>query len=356
MSVAIQGVQPKGLGFARSAIALALAVDLNDAAHIAEQRWGELSAPCQYIKTAVAPLGMGAAEGAPALASVSSAQEFFASVLQGSIIGRLVGRREVPLNTRLLTLTTAAIAYWVSSGTPKPLTRFSLVGETLPPLKEAALVVTTAEVVKLSNPQTEQRFNADLQRALIELMDQTFIDPANAGVADESPASITSGVTPIASTGDPGEDIAALIGAFGGDLASAFFICDPTTAAQIALARDAGGGFMFPDCGPRGGSILGIPLLTSRSSPRDSSGGILVLLDASSLAVGIEGITVSRSEQATIEMQDEPTDPPTAATVKISLWQADLVGFLCEVFANWKVARSNAVAYVSDATYSSSAT
>jgi HK97 family phage major capsid protein len=344
-------VDRKGIDFARAAVAFALGRTDADAAHIALQRWGEQGAPYVVVKAAVAAIGMNAGDAGVGLASPLGAQEFVASVQQGAIIGRLLGRPELPLNTRTLAITSGATAHWVKAKSPKPVSRLSLAGETLPPLKTAALIVTTREVVQRSDPKTEARFNADLQRACVELLDQTFIDPANSGVADESPASITSGATPIASSGNPATDVAALVEAFDGDLASAYFITDPTTATGLAMARDASGSFMFPDVGPRGGSLLGIPLLTSRSSPRDSSGGILVLLDASAVGVGVEGARVARSEQATLQMNDAPDDPPTATSVQVSLWQSGLVAFLVELFANWKLARSGAVALVTGANY-----
>ena len=96
---------------------------------------------------------------------------------------------------------------------------------------------------------------------------------------------------------------------------------------------------------------MGIPLLTSKSSPRDSSGGNLVLLDASAVGVGVEGVRVARSEQATLQMSDTPDDPVSAATELVSLWQSNLVAFLVEVFANWKLAKPDAVAVVTGATY-----
>jgi hypothetical protein len=348
-------VDRKGIDLARAAIACALGRTDADAANIAAKRWGEQSAPYVVVKAAVAAVGMNAGEGGGDLASPVAAQEFFAAVQQQSIIGRLQGRVELPLNTRTLGIVSGATAHWVKTKSPKPVSRLSLSGEVLQPRKTAALIVTTKEVVERSNPQTEARFNADLQRACVELLDQTFIDPTNLGSADESPASITNGATPIASSGEPGLDIAALIAAFEGDLASAYFITDPTTATQIALARDASGGFMFPDVGPRGGSLLGIPLLTSRSSPRDSSGGILVLLDASAVGVGVEGARVARSEQATLQVNDVPDDPVSATSVQVSLWQSDLVAFLVELLANWKLARPGAVAVVTAANYSTTA-
>lgn len=347
-------IDRKGIDFARAAIAFALARTDADAADIAAKRWGE-GAASQYVRSAVDVIGMNTGEDGAALALTSAAAEFFATVQQQAIIGRLQGRIELPLNTRTLAITSGATAHWVKAGSPKSIGRLSLAGEILEVLKTVALLVTTTELVRRSSAESEARFNADLQRACVELLDQTFIDPANAGVADESPASITSGVTPTASSGNPGTDIAALIAPFGGDLASAYFITDPLTATEIGLARDAGGAFMFPDCGPRGGSIVGIPLLTSRASPRDSSGGILTLLDASAVGVGVDGVRVARSEQASVQMDDEPSDPPSAATVQVSLWQSNLVGFLVEISANWRLGRADGVAVVTGASYPTAA-
>ena len=305
---------------------------------------GEDGAPHVIVKAAVAPVD------GTALVSVSAAAEFFATVQAGAVLGKLQVV-QVPLNTRMVSITQGTVASWVKAGSPKPISRLSLAGEVLEPRKVSAILVTTKELIERSDPKTEARFNADLQRACVELLDASFVDPSNAGVADESPASITNGVVAMGSTGNPGEDVAALVAAFNGDLASAFFITDPTTATEIALARDAGGSFAFPDCGARGGSIVGIPLLTSKSSPRDSSGGNLVLLDASAVGVGVEGVRVARSEQATLQMSDTPDDPVSAATELVSLWQSNLVAFLVEVFANWKLAKPDAVAVVTGATY-----
>jgi HK97 family phage major capsid protein len=270
-----------------------------------------------------------------------------------TILGRLQGKLELPFNTRTLSIVDGSTAHWVGPGKPKPLTRASFAGEVLSPLKMAAPLVITKELAQLGDARSEALFTSDLTRSCTRLLDESFISPDNAGVPNEKPASITSGATPIPSSGDPAADVGALIGAFNGDLASAFLITDPLTGAELALARDAGGSFSFPDASSRGGSILGFPLLISRSSPRDSSGGNLVLLDASAVGAATEGVRVSRSEQATVQMSDTPDNPATASTVRVSLWQANLVGLLVELFANWKLAAPDRVAVVTGANYAS---
>ncbi len=240
--------------------------------------------------------------------SIPGQIELLGLVEQAAVVGRL-GLHIILLNMRVTGLTSGATAYWVSAAAPKPFSSMAVLGMTLPPLKVAGGFIITKEFTRTADPRAEPQLRADLTRAASEEIDRTFLDPSNAGVADERPASVTNGVTPIASADSPSEDIAALISAFTGDLASASFVTDPVTAAQIALARDAGGGFLFPDAGPRGGSILGLPLVVSRASPRDSSGGQLVLLDGTGIVYGSLGVKTEVSEQAAIAMSDDPDSP-----------------------------------------------
>jgi hypothetical protein len=49
-------------------------------------------------------------------------------------------------------------------------------------------------------------------------------------------------------------------------------------------------------------------------------------------------------------MNTVPTSPISAASVYVSLWQANLIGLRAERFINWKRARTTAVVYTT-ATY-----
>lgn len=336
---------PKGTLFLRSIVAAARAGTEGNPVTVAENSYGQRVA--QLTKAAQDAGGINTGDWGAVMAT-PEAQEFFAVVEAASILGKLTGLRRVPLNVRTTLMSTGFSAYWIGGGKGKNLSKAVLSGDTLTPLKVAVITAVTQELLRHSGPTTEARLRADMIRAIAEAIDAAFIDPANAGVADVMPASITNGVTPIASTGNPGADIAALIAAFVGDFEAAAFVTDPATAAQIALARDAAGGFAFPDAGPRGGSILGLPLIVSRSSPRDSSGGQLALVDASGIAYGAEGVRNVIGEHSTLEMVDEATDPPTVN--QVSMFQTNSVAILSEVSANWKVMRP-AVVTISDALY-----
>lgn len=282
--------------------------------------------------------------------------ELFGTVEAGSIIGKMSLLRRVQFLVRMLRPTASARGYWVGGNArTKPLSRFALEGSALNPLTVATIVVITSEAAKFEDPLTDAATRADTERANRERLDASFIDASNAGVADVEPASVTNGVTPISSTGDPAQDVAALIENFAGDFASAYFVTDPTTAARIALARDAGGAFLFPDCGPRGGSILNIPLITSRGSPQETTaGGQLALIDASGVAVALDGMDVDRAESATLEMSDTPDSTPDATVVQTSLFQMNLVALRTVMHANWEVQRAGAVAVVTGCIYPAS--
>ncbi|MCR6699705.1 MAG: phage major capsid protein [Dokdonella sp.] len=335
---------PKGRQFIRALIVrgVGAAIDPDAAETFARGRWG--AGLADRIAKAAVPALTSADVGNPA------ATEFFDRVRELSIPGRLSGLRLVPFGVRMLAMTAGSRGYWVGQAKPKPLSKPAVMGATLASRKVAAIVPVTREALFAAGPVAEAALQRDLERAVAEALDVAFIDSTNAGIADEMPASITNGVAPIPSTGDPSQDIAALIAGFAGDLASAYFITDPQTAARIALARDGGGSFAFPDAGPRGGTILGIPLLTSRGSPQDSAGGQIALVDASGVALAMESLDIEVSEHATLLMAD---DPDEGAAAQVSLWQTNTVAFRAEVLANWDVQRAGAVAVVTGASYGS---
>lgn len=337
---------PRGALYLRSILSMARARNGGEAVSIAHNFWGPTVAGLTKGMVDAGGIGSG---GWGAVLATPEAAEFWAVVEQASIVGKLAGLRTVPLNVRTQLIDSGFTAYWTASGKSVPLSLAAVSGDVLEPLKVSALAVVTREFVQSSSPQTEVRFRADMVRSLAEAIDAAFVDPANAGVAEEQPASVTFDVTPLTSAGDPATDIAALVAAFAGDFTGAAFITDPVTAATIALARDSGGGYLFPDCGPKGGSLLNIPLIASRSSPRDSSGGQLVLLDASGIAYGAEGVRAMASTQASLEMVDDASDPPTASMV--SMYATNSVAILSQTNINWKVVRSNAVALVAGCSY-----
>lgn len=279
----------------------------------------------------------------------------FDVVLESSIIGRLPNLRRVPTNVRLITPNDQARGYWIGQAKPIPMSKVTLLGSALATRKVACIVVVSDDALEARSVQVERVIEADFRRALSVTLDEAFIDPNNAGVAGEMPASVTNGVTPIVGSGNPTADLAALVAAFDGDLTSAAFVTDPVTAAQIALWRDSGGAAPFPDCGPAGGSLLNLPLLTSRASPRDSSGGSLALIDGSGIAASLGGLETGFTNEAMLEMDDTPTGegftPTAASATPILLYQLGVTGIKTVLHVNWEAQRA-CVAVVTGCDYS----
>lgn len=290
--------------------------------------------------------------GGDALGALNLAMsELWGLVREQAIIGRIASLRRVPENVRLAGIVAGATASWVGELKPKPFSALALEGQSLPHRKSLAQIVVTEELVRMGGPEGERLLRAELIRCVAEHLDASFVDPALAEVADVSPASVTNGQAEIASTGDPAADLAALVAAFDGDLAASYLVTHPTNAAQIALARDSSGGFMFPDAGPRGGSLIGMPLLTSRAVPLTTDGGIIALIDGSGIAFAGGAIELETARHASIQMDTAPDDPQTASTVSVNLWQRNLSALRAEVSVNWKTLRAGSVAFVSGVDY-----
>jgi len=331
-------IAPKGQTLARSLILRATTSNMSydSMLDVARARWGEYQGD-QIAKAAVAPI-------IQSDVGDYAAVEFFNLVMERSLLGRLVGLRRLPFNRKMLKITSGSNGYWVAESNPVPLSKPALEGSSLNPLKVCAMIVATDEALKTGGTIAENGFQRDLERAVVDTTDIALLDAGNAGAADERPASITYGAPASAATSDAAADIATLIGLFGGDLGAAYFVTDATTATSMALHRNTAGDLVFPDVGARGGSILGVPLLISRASPRDSSGGQLALIDPTGIAYGADGLSFENAEHATVAMSDTPESDP----VLVSLWQRNLVGFKSIMSANWEVQRNGSVALLTD--------
>jgi HK97 family phage major capsid protein len=318
--------------FVRAAIMKGLHVAPDIAEEYATSRWGAFAAT-EITKAAAGGVTTSDTGKTPA-------HEFFDAVVEQSIIGKLVGLRRVPFVTRMLAMTNGSRGYWTGEGKPRPLSKLTLAGSSLARRSVSAIVAFTRESLEATGNAAENLIDRDLRRAIVAALDQAFIDADNAGTA-AMPASVTAGATPINATSDPASDLIGMIERFTGDLDSAYFVTDPTTATSIATARDSGGAFLFPDIGARGGSLLQIPVIVSRSSPRTSSGGQLALVDAAGIAVGLEAIEVTRSDATALLMSDDPEGDSPA--VLVSLFQTESAAMLAKIAANWETQRSGGV-------------
>jgi HK97 family phage major capsid protein/HK97 family phage prohead protease len=351
---------PKGTAFTRYAMALARCKgDLNSAANVARE-WKDTPEVETVLKAAVAAgTTTDAAWAKPLVEYQAMASEFVELLRPMTIIGRIPGLRRVPFYIKVPRQTAGASAGWVGEGAPKPLSKLALDTIQLDAFKAAVIVVITEELAKFSNPSAEALIRGDLIAAIAQFLDAEFLNPAKAEAAGISPASISNGVTPTAPTGTTSDnlrvDLTTLMNTFvaaNKSLGGAVWIMTPQDALKISQMQNALGQPMFPSVvGPEGGSVMGMPIVTSTNIVPGATGSRIFLVNASDILLADDGIMLDISREASVQMSDAPDNPSTATTVLVSLWQHNLVGIRAERMINWKARRTGSVQFIDNAAY-----
>ncbi|MFK4725845.1 HK97 family phage major capsid protein [Bradyrhizobium niftali] len=275
-----------------------------------------------------------------------------------TIIGRLQGFKAVPFNVKTTRANVGSNAAWTGAGATTPVSSLSLETISLEHAKLNGIVPFTRELARLGTPEAAAVFRDDLAKATASASDVAFLDPSLAAVPNVSPASVTYGAPTIAATGSTAsafrDDLKSLLGLVTTNLEAPYLLMQRTTAVQLATLGDSSG--LLENVGAFGGTIGGIPVLTSTNVPADAdspSDSIIVLLDSAELFVADSGVEFSSSEQALLEMTTNPDSPAGASTTMLSLWQHDIMAIKVSRFMNWKLRRGGAVAYLTGVNYSS---
>jgi HK97 family phage major capsid protein len=219
---------PKGTGFTRMAIALAFAKgNVETAANIASRwkdttpevanvlRFGAQAGGTDFAAQIMQAGGMEALQktaiaagtttdttwAAPLVQYNNMASEFVELLYPMTILGQLQGVRRVPFNIRFPSQTAGASVGWVGQGAAKPVSKLAFATNTLSFAKAAGIVVITQELARFSSPSAEELVRNDLVNTMAQFLDQQFIGPGVAAVANVSPAGITNGITPVQSGG-----------------------------------------------------------------------------------------------------------------------------------------------------------
>ncbi len=362
-----------GLAFAKAARALALgSIERRSAVEIARELYhgnDEIIAATGALMTKSAVAAGTTAESTwakPLVGQESTAFADFVNYLRPQTIlgkfgsGGIPALRKVPFRTALISQSSGGDGYWVGEGKPKPLTKFDFSRTTLEPLKVANIAVATMELIRDSSPSAATLIRDSLADALRERLDIDFINPAKTASAGVSPAGILNGVSAIASSGTDADavrtDIAKLLKAFisaNNAPTTGVLVMPATVALTLSLMVNALGQPEFPGITVNGGTLLGLPVITSQYIPTVSAGSTVALINASDVYLGDEGgIEVSMSDQASLQMDNAPDSPATASTVLVSLWQHNMVGFRAERTINWARRRSVSVAHLSGVNWS----
>lgn len=278
-----------------------------------------------------------------------------------TVVGRLQGIRRVPFKVRMIAAGQGTGAGWVGEEAPIPVSAMDLTdgGEQLFALKSGGIAVVTMELVRNSDPVADGVVAADVGRAIAAAMDLAFIDPANGGTTDVKPPSVTHGATSFESSGT---SVAAIDGDLKLmlqvltdaelDLATAAWVMHPTTAASLALKRGTNNESQaFAGMTARGGTLLGLPVITSTACAATGSPGerFIALVEASEILLADDGESeLTITGDASLQMNDAPS---AGAQQLVSLWQNGLVGIRGLRFMNWKRRRSAAVAVLRSVGY-----
>ena len=365
-TVQVKGTNvPKGIAFTRLLGAKYLArLHQQSPIEVAKSMWPDMPELETVLRTAVtAGNTTDTTNAAPLVVYQNMASEFVDLLRAETIIGRIPGIRRVPFNIKVPRATGDPSVNWVGEGKVKPVSSMAFDSIELGNAKVAGIVPITMELMKFSNPAAEGLIRDALVAAIAYLTDRDFLDPTKALQTGVSPASVTNGVTPVTATGTTADalrdDLGTLLAAYlaaNMSISGLVLVMTAQQAMRISLLRNTLGQKEFPDMGIAGGTLEGIPVITSENivgtggSPTD--GGLIVALNAPEILLADDGgVDIDVSTEASIHMETTPDSPATASTVLTSLWQHNMVGIRAERMINWVKRRSGAVQFIQYARY-----
>jgi HK97 family phage major capsid protein len=299
---------------------------------------------------------------APLVDQATFAGDFINYLRPRTLIGQ-ANFRPVPFNVRIVGQTSGGSASWVGQGKPKPVTKFDFNATTIPFTKIAAISVITQELARFSDPSAEMLVRDSLADAVIARVDNDLFDPDLAAVANVSPAGLLNGVTPVAVASntidynDP-QSVRCAIALLWAPWDSTnlgsrpAYYTTPAVARMLAFAVDSLGNRAFPEMTTSGGSLLGTPVRVSQylANNGGSGGAPFILVDESEIWLADDGsVTLDASEQASLQMDDAPTNSSSAtvtATSMVSMWQTNSIAMRAERFIWWGARRSGAIQWI----------
>lgn len=355
--VQVTSLVPKGIGFARAAIAL-LACKGNrfEAIEQAKKHWPDMGTDLEMVLKAEQLPGTttGTTWAAPLIQSSNRlVGEFMELLRPATIIGRIPNLRRVPFNVSVPLQTGGGTYQWVGENVAKPVSGLALSTVTLRWAKVAGIIPFTKEAMKFSDPSIETIVRDDMVRGTAQYLDQQFIDPAVHESVNVSPGSITDQIVNTAASGTTAAalraDLRNIVGKFiinNEDPSSAVILTNATIAMNISSLVNALSQPEFPNLNMQGGTLWGIPVIVSQAV-----GARIILLNPREILIAMEdGVTIDMSEEASLIMTTTPAASP-AASQMVSMFQTNNIAVRVEQFITWKRAVTTAVEYISGAAY-----
>lgn len=204
--------------------------------------------------------------------------------------------------------------------------------------KIGGIFAISRELVRATDGKAQNDFQRAFTYALRRIENRELLS-TTAPIADEHPGGLLHGAPEISagSAAAIESDIEALFAYVSdGDPIRPFFIASPRAALWLALQQHEGGA-RFPDVRINGGSIAGVPLLVSAAAANR-----LILVDAGRLLVTDEGLEVSRSQEAAIQLSTTPSD---GATNLVAAFQTNTVFVRLIRYVGWVKSGDDVVAF-----------
>ena len=157
------------------------------------------------------------------------------------------------LRRRPLVDAVKGVSFAAYEGDAIGLSQIALYSTAITPLHVASILVASDEFVRHASADAENVLRRDLARGLALQIDQTLLDPTNAG-SEVKPAAITYGL----SAEDTFADM--MTEGFTGDLTKSVWVARPETWMGIQTV-------IHPNLGLHGGEFQGAPAFASSSAP-----------------------------------------------------------------------------------------
>ena len=295
-----------------------------------------------FCKAAVTPGATTAGNWAEPLAPFPQLATAFLSSLTGiSVFDTLwPSMLQAPLRTSVVAVSTTLTAGPISEASVKPASQIALTASDLEAVKAAAYVAMSAELLKMGTPSALAVLQRELRNAIAKATNSIFLPILTTGASSFASAGITA-------TGVRQDLRVLLANVTSGADSKLYLIMTRTIAEALAVLPDTAGAPAFPNATVNGGSIGGIPIIVCN----EATSGEIILVDATQVAAGTEGLVLDSSTQASIQL-DAPGDSPiSASTVMTSLWQANLAAIKAERYIGAVVLRSGAVAKITGVGY-----
>jgi hypothetical protein len=307
------------------------------------------------VRKAAVPIGTSfdSQYASPLIALQTLANAWFASLRNVSMLDALLqDAKPLPPNV-IYAVTTARgqgnnvlEAQWLS------LSMDAFAKATAAPSKALALVCVSEDLIRFGGDLANNLLGAELRSAVAVAADVEVL------------GTLIAGLTPISSAGNPRSDLRNAFKAVNlGQMSKPYIFVSPEMLKQMALSGENGtahdGPPTFPDLMlPNGGTIGGVPCMgidALSGFPGSPSGDSMVVVDASQLAGDAGIVDVLASNDATLQMVDDPSigspaNEPGAVTL-VSMFQDNSVAIRATRWWMLQRARSSAVAIVDGCSY-----